>query len=419
MAVSTSAIAYALKTVYSAKAMANATYKDNPLWAHLRKEGGFTGASHVHAVQYRNSLGRSVSFATAQGRAASQGQLSSLAGDQGFTKGVQFVLTRQKEYQIYTLEQEAILAGRDDKGSLIRTLTTEVDGALENLNRVMGKAAYGSGSGAIATVTGVSSTTITVGEDIVNIEVGMELVTAATELGALRNSGTGCYVSSVNRSAGSFVINANTDSIASGDFLFIKGDRQAAAITANSQNLKIAGLEAWNPYVAPTSGESFYGVDRSVDVSRLAGQRIDISSLSPEEGYITALAALAREGGSPSHIFTSFTDEKNLKLALGSRVETEYVQVGEVGFESMRIRGPKGSVRVFADINAPVGYARLLQMDTWAFKHLGDLVNTGADLDGARLSRETNADRFEGRLSVYGNILCYDPSANMVAKLPT
>jgi expansin (peptidoglycan-binding protein) len=55
--------------------------------------------------------------------------------------------------------------------------------------------------------------------------------------------------------------------------------------------------------------------------------------------------------------------------------------VGDVGFESMKVRGPKGIVKLYADLNAPVGYARLLQMDTWAFKHLGDLINT-ADMDG-------------------------------------
>lgn len=416
MAVSTSAIAYALKTVYTNREMQNAVYKDNPLFALMRKEGGFTGASHIHGVRYRDSLARSPTFATAQGRAGANGASGT---DVGFTKGVQFIVTRRKEYQIYTLEQEAILAGRDDKGSLIRTLSTEVDSALNNLNRSFGQSVYRKGSGSLGTVT-VAALVFTVGEAITNIEEGMSLVCAATENGALRNTAaviTPMVVTSVDRDAGSFTVDANTDGCATGDHLFIEGDRATGAITAASY-LKFSGLDAWNPITAPSSGESFYGVDRSVDATRLAGQRKDISTLGPEEGYITALAIAAREGSSPSHIFTSFTDEKNLKLAVGSRVEMEWMAVGDIGFESMKIRGPKGPVRLFADVNAPVGYARLLQLDTWAFKHLGDLINT-ADLDGSRLAREYQADRFEGRLSTYGNVVCYAPSKNMVCTLPT
>lgn len=420
MSVSISSIDYALKQVYTTRDLANAVYKKNPLLALMRKEPGFTGRAHIHGIRYRDSLARSPDFATAQGRAAANGVTAAPGGDQGFTQGVQFVVTRQKEYQIYTLEQEAILAGRDDKGSLVRTLTTEVDSALNNLGRSMAVSLYGDGSGSLGQVLSVAGTTIGVGESITNIERGMELVasTGSTKTAILRNSATGCYVTSVNRSAGTFVINANTDTITVGDWLFVKGDRQVAAITANSQYIKVSGLDAWNPYTAPVALESFYSVDRSVDATRLAGQRIDISALGPEEGYVTALAAAAREGAEPSHIFTSYTDEKNLKLALGSRVETEYMTVGDVGFESTKIRGPNGPVSIVPDMNAPVSYARILQLDTWALKHLGDFVNT-ADLDGAKLAREYRADRFEGRLSFYGNVVCYDPAKNMVALLPS
>ncbi len=441
MSVSTTSIAYALKQVYTTRELQNAVYKDNPLFAMMRKEGGFTGSAHIHAVRYRDSLARSVNFLTAQGRAASNNQTAPYQGDSGFTKGAQFVVTRRKEYQIYTLEQEAILAGRDDKGSLIRTLSTEVDSALNNLNRTLGLAVYGDGLGAIGQLSAVGAATsrvidgvtyansqlCTIGEAITGIEVGHQIaVSAGSTKTAATRTGTDAVMNvvAVDRAAGTFVVvgaaaaNPGVASLAAGDWVFISGDRPTAQTTANASMLKMAGADAWNPITTPAAGDSFFGVDRTVDVTRLAGNRLDISSMQPEEGYITALSALAREGGSPSHIFLSFTDDKNLKLALGSRVETEYSQVGDIGFESMRIRGPKGSVKTYADINAPVGYARLLQLDTWAFKHLGDLVNT-ADLDGSRLAREVNADGFEGRLSVYGNVVCYKPSANMVCTLPT
>lgn len=410
-----------LKYIYTSRALQNAVYDKNPLFALLPKQGGFNGRSLVHAITYGNSLARSAAFATAQGRAGINGASGT---DSGFNRDVNFTVTRVKNYAMYTIEQELLLAASGDRASFVKGLTQLVDGTLQTLRNDFGRDVFGSGLGELGAVTAVSGSgpyTITVGEAITQIEVGMEIVcsTGSTKTAALRNSGGGVAVVSVNRSAGTFTTTTNPDSIAAGDWLFIKGDRPAGSTTAIGSMLKIAGMEAWNPVTAPSASESFFGVDRSVDATRLSGQRLDISALQPEEGYITALAALAREDGDPSHIFTSFTDEKNLKLALGSRVDAEYTQVGDIGFESIRLRGPNGTVKVYADRNAPVGYARVLTLNTWELKHLGDLVNKGDAAGDGGMAREYQADRFEGRMSFYGNMLCHKPSANMVATLPT
>ena len=50
----------------------------------------------------------------------------------------------------------------------------------------------------------------------------------------------------------------------------------------------------------------------------------------------------------------------------------------------------------------------------------GDVARQQAKLaQDAGMAREILSDRFEGRLSFYGNLLCLKPSANMVATLPT
>lgn len=410
-----------LKYVYSSRELQNAVYKDNPLFALMPKQGGFDGRSVIFPITYGNSLARSASFDTAQSRANINGRTVGIAGDIGKNLDVNFTVTRVPNYATYSITQELLLAAKGDRGSFVKALTQLVDGTLQTLKNDFGRDIYGDGSGTLGQLTNVSGTTFTVGDAITQIEVGMELVvsTGSTKTAILRNSGTGCYVTAVNRSAGTFTVNANTDTAATGDWLFIKGDRTVAAIAGISTCLKIAGMDAWNPITAPTGGDSFFGTDRSVDVTRLAGQRLDISAYNSEEGYIVALAALAREGGDPSHIFTSFTNEKDLKLALGSRVDSKYDTVGDIGFESIRLHGPKGPVKVYADRNAPVGYARLLQLDTWEFRHLGDLVNKGDAGGDGGMAREYQADRFEGRMATYGNVFCHKPSANMVVTLPT
>lgn len=421
MGATTTTIDKILKLVYTSRQIQNLVYKDNPALALIGKQGGFTGRSHVHALTYRNPLARSAAFATAQGRAGINGASGT---DSGYAIDVNFTVSRVRNYAMYTIEQEAALASRGDKGAFISAVTQLVDGSLQTFNNDFGRDVYGSGLGEkaqVSAITGAGPYTVTVGEGITQIEVGMELVcsTGSTKTAALRNSGGGVIVQTVDRAAGTFTITTNPDSIAANDWLFIKGDRPAGSTTAIGSMLKISGFEAWNPLVAPTAGDSFWGVDRSVDVTRLAGHRLDIASYNPEEGYIVALAALAREGANPSHIFTSFTDEKNIKLALGSRVDMEYTAVADVGFEAVRIRGPKGTVKLYADRNAPAGYSRLIQLDTWEVKHLGDFVNKGDALGDGGMAREYQADRFEGRMSFYGNMFCYKPSANMVATLPT
>lgn len=410
-----------LKFVYNQRALLNAVYDKNPLFALMKKESGFNGKSIVHALTYGNSLAVSPSFATAQGRAGINGVSGT---DVGFNRDVNFTVTRVKNYGNYTIEQELLLAASGDRASFIKGLTQLVDGTIQTMKNIFGRDIYGSGAGELGQLVAISGAgpfTWNVGEAITQIEVGQEIVvsTGSTKTAILRNSGGGVFVQTVNRSAGTFTTTTNPDSAAPGDWLFVKGDRQVAAITTNSQYIKLAGMDAWNPYTAPSGGESFFGTDRSVDVTRLAGQRLDIAGMQPEEGYITALAALAREDSEPSHIFTSFTDEKNLKLALGSRVDAEYTQVGDIGFESIRLRGPNGTVRVYADRNAPVGFARLLQLNTWELKHLGDLMNTGSAAGDGGMAREYQADRYEGRFAFYGNVLCYAPSKNMVAALPS
>lgn len=413
-----------LKFVYTSKALQNAVYKDNPLLAMLPKAGGFDGRSLIHAITYGNSNARNAQFAVAQSLAAVNGAVgngvstSTAATDSGFNRDVNFTITRQKNYAMWNIENELVLAASGkNAGAFVSSITQLMDGALQTLNNNFGLDVYGDATGALAQVTNVASLVFTVGEAVTQFEVGMALVcsTGSTKTAAIRGgaSAVPMLVTAVNRSAGTITVDANTDSCAANDWLYIAGDRITTSIATFSTRSKIAGLDAWNPITAPSGGDSFFGVDRSVDVTRLSGLRLDISSLQPEEGYITALAAQAREGGSPGHIFTSFTDEKNIKLALGSRVDAKYEEVGDVGFESIRLRGPKGTVKIYADRSAPVGYARLLQLDTWELKHLGDFINkeTGA--------REYRADRIEGRMAFYGNMLCYKPSANMVATLPT
>lgn len=413
MSVTTTSIANALKRVYSSAEVANMIYKDNPLYAMIAKEGNFDGSDFAFAVRYRDPLTYSPAFATSQALAQASGT--------GSFANAQFRLTRVKGYQLYTLETEAILAAKRDQATFLKALTTEVDSALNDFGRNQAKQLYGDGVGELGQVS-VSSTTFTFlkPSNITNVEVGMTIVTSdgSTRTAALKGSATGSVIASVNRAAGSFTVSSNVDGTATNDWVFVKGSRQTGAITdIGAQALNLAGLEAWVPATTPSS-TAFFNVDRSVDATRLGGMRSDISSYNPEEGLVTALNLLAREGGRPTHYFINFVDMTAYQNALGAKAVTEYAKVGELLFSTVRINGPKGDVRLVADQNCPAQVGWLLDLPTWKLKHLGDLPNM-LDMDGSRLSREASADRFEGRMAFFGNVYCTAPGNNMRVVLPT
>jgi len=410
MAISTTSIAYILKRLYPESRVQDLVYQDNPLLAMIPKGTGIGGSVTIIATQYGDTVAQSATFSQAQLAAATEAN-----------KGVQFQVTRVKDYQLYQLETEAMLAAKSDQEAFVRTLDDTVKGALNNFGRTRGIDLYRDGVGERGQVAtgGVSGSTFTLANpnDITNFEVGRVVcfTTGSTKTADFRNSGGGVAITRVDRDAGTFTLSANTDSGAAGDWIFFKGDRAASSYTTP---LRLAGLEAWNPATAPAASESFFGVDRSVDASRLGGVRIDISAYNPEEGLVTAIHRIAREGGNPKHLFMNNVDTKNVHLALGAKAITEYTKVGNVGFTSIVVTGPQGDIRLYSDRNAPSGVGRLLQLDTWKLRYLEKLAFV-QDLDGTDIQRIYNADAYEGRIAFYGQLTCTAPGWNARLVLPT
>lgn len=410
MAITTATIAYLLKNMYPQKRLQDLVYKDNPLLALMPKGTGIGGKVTVIGLKYGDTVAQSADFATAQALAGSEAN-----------KGVQFLLTRVKDYQLYQIETEAMLAAEDDMEAFARTLDDTVSGALNNFGRARGIDLYRDGVGERGQVSGITGAgpytwTLTNPNDITNFEVGRVLVvsTGATKTANLRNSGGGVAIATIDRDAGTFTTTTNPDSAAGNDWIFFKGDRQVAYTAAR----RLSGLEAWNPASAPGGSDSFFGVNRSADATRLAGQRIDISTLLPEEGLVTAIHRVGREGGNPKHLFLNNVDAKNIHLSLGAKATTEYTQVGGIGFSTIRVTGPKGDFNVYADQNAPSGVGRLLQLDTWKLRYLRKLAFV-QDLDGTSMLRVYNDDSYEGRIAFYGNLSCEAPGWNARLVMPT
>jgi hypothetical protein len=357
----------------------------------MDKKTDFVGDSYKVPIIITRPQGVSSTFATAQ-------------TNKKPTNYQAFYLQRVKHYALASITTEAILASQNDAGAFLRLATGEIDGAIDSLTRTIAYQMYGDSNavlGQLASSGGISSTTCQLAnpEDIVKIEVGqvLEFWTAASG-GSAHGAQT---VVSVNRDAGSFVVDS-AGTIANSDFVFVQGDRGNG----------ISGLAGWLPSATPSSA-LFFGVDRTVDSSRLSGQRIDCSALPIEEALIQSARRVAREGGQPSHCFLSFDRYAALEKSLGTKIRYEDKKIGEVSFQSIRVNGPKGDIAVLADQDAPANRGHLLDMKGWSLYSLGSAVQI-LDLDGNKMLRESNADAMEVRVGFFGNVGGRSPGFNGV-----
>jgi len=377
----------------------------------MPKFESFTGRNLQVPLIYGNPQGRSATFTRAQAR----GQTSS-------SKLKDFLLTRVSDYSVATIQNEVLLASQGDAGAFLEAATVEINGAINSLTRSQAIAMFKSGYGEIGQIkagSSVAGTTLTLSNpaDVTNFEVDMELEVAATVSGASRafgSSGFGLVITGVDRGLGTITFAFNvTDAangiptIAAGDFIFVRGDHAASSLT------KIAGLEAWLPSVAPTAGDNFFGVDRSSDVTRLAGLRQNSVGQPIEEALIDAASLVAREGGQLSHYVMNYAKFSELEKALGSKVQYLDMKVtAEVAFRGIQINGPKGPIKVVADQNCPAARIFGLQMDTWRLNSLGAAVRV-IDTDGLQMLRQSSADGVEVRYGYYANMGCSAPGFNV------
>jgi len=400
----------ALKEHYTDMAVENMVYKDNPALALLPKYESFGGKSAPVPLIYGNPQGRSATFSQAQSRGA---VTSSKLED--------FVIRRVKDYSIATIDNETLEASKGDANAFMEAATTEIDGAINSLTRSLAIASYREGFGVIGAVGNASFATavMTLGQssDVTNFEVGQVLVFSQSAGGhVLRDSGDSLEVVAVDRSAGTVTLSANLSDIASiaqGDSVFIKGDRENSATPAR---LKVSGFSAWIPETSPTSA-LFFNVDRTKDVTRLAGIRHDGSAQPIEEALIDLASKIAREGGRPDHCFMDYSKYAELEKSLGSKVQYIDLKVtADIGFRGIMINGPRGPIKVIPDQNCPSNLAYMLQLDTWKLMSLGKAVRV-IDTDGLQMLRQASADGVEVRYGFYGNLACKAPGYNGVVSL--
>lgn len=380
-------------------------YENRPFFGMVPKMTDWTGDNMNTPVQIGNASANSATFTTAQ-------------NNQFAAVYRKFVSSRVSEYQLARLDRQTMLATKNDAGAFFRAATKAIDDAVNGLTERLCGQLFRSTTGTVGTLGSAPAGTgiFTLGdpESVSGINIG-DVFLAYSGDGSGVRAGTG-YVLAVNRAptSASITVSAVSVSGAAGDPAgWANGDYLAPAGTVN---LTMAGLSSWIPTTAPTSGDSFQSVDRSIDPVRLAGNRLNGTAMPLEEALNGIVTAVGKQGGRPDTIVTNFTTYNGFLNALGSRaVSCEMSGPAGLSYSGIKYNSATGPVKIVADPFCPGNIAYVLQMNTWELASL-DKAPHIVDDDGMGWFRVSNADASEVRVNFYGNLICKAPGKNGVVQ---
>jgi hypothetical protein len=403
-----------LKQRYTKKKLNTLSYNDNPWLGLIPKDENLGSNAFVFGL--RNAVSQTRAWGTFSN---AQAVSNSNAGSSSTYQ--RFVVPHYNDYATANITGDAIDSAKGNENALIDVLTAEIDGTLYNASRSLAIAMYKNGGGArgqISTGSSVSSSTITLTtiQDVVNFETGMALQVASTDgtSGSAR-SGT-AYVIGVDRDLGTITVsstlggtatawNSCISAVQTSDYIFQYGDLGNAMV----------GVAGWIPSTAPTSTDPlFYNVNRSSDVTRLAGVRYNGQGGPIEETLIETAARLGREGSAPDYCFLNPLNYSQLVKALGAKViydRAKVVDEPDIGFEAVKLQGPRGPIKVIGDVNCPFGTGYMLKSDTWSLRSIGKAPRI-INLDEVSMLRVATADAYEVRIVSRVCMTCDAPGWN-------
>jgi hypothetical protein len=426
-----------LKELYSDDAwvMKDLVLNRNPGLALIDKdetEMGLAGKYFTIPVMSDTGAGRSANFGNAQSyQTAPQTQ--------------EFEVTRVQNYSLATLTGDFLRASAQNIGAFMPGAELNVKSAFQSIGNDLAHDIFSDGSGVRGTY-GLGSGSIASGVIVLDnvgmamfFSVGMAL-TSFSISGLTPTVSTGGalgYVIAVDTSAGSVTVSASqggaagTPSSWSASFPYLAQVGDVNFISnglASANMLKIAGMGAWIPAVAPGGGDSFFNVNRSVSPSKLAGMRFSFPNQSIQDGLIDSvnqLAANGSEAGDPDFIFINPTSYQTLVKQLTSQgvyqmIKAKVNEEVSISFKALVLPTANGEISILQDRNVPAQTAFICTLKTWKLRTLGKcpqfLTYPGFyDQLGIPVP---GSDAIQLQIGYYGNLTCNAPGANAQVALP-
>lgn len=362
-------------------------YKQSQFFMELDKDTSFEGSTYNHTILITDVAGASNTF-------------SSASNGSSPLQNKQFAVAMKPVYSVAGIDRIVIKTAHGGDGSNANALKTTTDSTVRAASNLLAKQLTNAG-GALGQVNSTANTqTIPLVNpaDVTKFEVGDVLnFASATSGGTLRGGGLTTTIVAVDRNAGTLSGSAylNANSIALNDWL----------VPAGVYNNTLKSVGDWIPATAPSVGESFLGIDRSVD-SRAYGIIYDATGLSVEDAIINGCAAAAERGGYPDIALMSPRKYAQLQKELGDRKQFTDVksQDGTVGFRNIVL---DDGMRIVRDQWTPDNAIFLLVKSDWQLKSAGPAVTLFDD--DVPMLRQSAGDGYELRCGGYSGLLCKAP----------
>lgn len=413
-----------LKELYPSGVPEEMLQRDHTFLSMVSKDTDAYGEYMVIPVVYSGPSGRSADIASLLGS----------TGPIGPTKSAKFNVSVVEDYGATWINELTMKKAMNDRGSFVNARKFEIDNVITQLGESLSHALFRAGDGTVGqgngswTITG-AVITLSRKSDTKFFGLGMQLDFIANSGGAPSGAARALaatyrvVVTAIDEDAGTVtcaldsngaaVTNISTyyTALANTDWIAPVGDYNSAYATTGAE--KIKGLAAWIPLASPSSS-LFWGVDRTVHPTRLAGHRLD-DSTAPAEDSIMALAEIMRERGArPDVCILSPRQFTKVSKRLGGKVEYEGAGGNaDHGFASFRVATSGGLIKVVTDSDCPEDRGYLLRMDTWKLKHLGGLPEI-VSTDGLTMLRRPGLDQVEVRARYYAQLVCTAPGQNGV-----
>lgn len=415
-----------LKEYWSDSRMEQLTYQYRPFLAMVPKDPNIGGEYIVVPMDIDDGADGSPTFSDAQA-------VAQTAGTDAFRK--QFQVQVVEDFQLAQISNKIIRLSRNSPRLALQKAVDETKKKKNILAARIARGMYRSGYGEIATVdTSVSATnTKVIGlsnkQDARNFRLGQRVVFATTLTAALLDGGDYVTVTSVDYDNAKIGTDAPVDlatsitGYANGAIVFTKGSR---GVGSNPTLLTMQGVAAWIPTTAPTGGDNFNGVDRSVWPDRMAGLRYKagVAQSGPiQEILIDSLVDAAIREVYATHCFVDPAIYGQALMAMEGTVmrvsEKGTTATGaktNIGFEgfSVSVGYGNGGTKIFPDANQAVKTHHALTLDTWVLGSAGELIQN--DLQAGSSRDVENASAVEYRYVFCGEFHCGSPGKNQVVK---
>ena len=390
------AVTAALKYLYpkgEPPAIINDQYKFHKA---LPKMTDFVGDSAFVPVKNANPQGVGANIAGAQAAVSSS----------TFNR---FQVTRNKFFGVAQIDGEAAEAAVKTEGALVDLVSNETLGAAQSVSHDLAVYEYGNGSGVLGQLTGTSTgttLTFTSTTNMNNLELGMSLNIVSSNSVATapttRKNGGGAAVSvvitSIDRKNNTIVVSATTSDAVTGDYV----TRAGMCVLTNGVQSVFFGADTY--IEGGTTPSTIYGLNRTTDPVRLAGQTGSYANIAMEDAVTDAAALVAQQGvGSPDTLIAHPLRIAQMKRSVGGKIiyDRNGSKDAAVGFSGLVFETEIGHVDILSDPYCPLQSAYLVKKSDWTLWSLKSAPHM-CKFDGLEYLRAATDDSFEVRWRFYG-----------------